>query len=351
MLTLLYFYISTFRSMCAVPNMAVFCGSLTLCFSGGIIIIIIIIIALLNTAWQNSIISTMVGPPMLRVQAMYIYVCGLPPYKLGPTQSQLCIFMSVVCLLTNLDPPSPSNIYLCLWPASLQTQTHPVPAMYIYICGLPPYQLGPTQSQQCIFMSVVCLLTNSDPPSPSYVFLCLWSASLQTRTHPVPAMYFYVCGLPPYILGTTQSQQCIFMSVACLLTNNSDPPSPSNIYLCLWPASLQTQTHPVPAMYIYVCGLPPYKLRLTQSQLCIFMSVVCLLTKWNQPAPSISVVITVTSKAKVTFHMAYTLIVDMLQYLCHSKVTSFLPSSTIRIHIFYGHRFIPPATQFHAVIM
>ena len=28
-LTLLYFYVSTFRSMCAVPNMAVFCCSLT----------------------------------------------------------------------------------------------------------------------------------------------------------------------------------------------------------------------------------------------------------------------------------------------------------------------------------
>ena len=26
---LLYFYVSTFRSMCAVPNMAVFCSSLT----------------------------------------------------------------------------------------------------------------------------------------------------------------------------------------------------------------------------------------------------------------------------------------------------------------------------------
>ena len=38
-LNLLYFYISTFRSMCAVPNMAVFCSSLTSWF---IIIIIII---------------------------------------------------------------------------------------------------------------------------------------------------------------------------------------------------------------------------------------------------------------------------------------------------------------------
>ena len=33
-LNLLYFYISTFRSMCAVPNMAVFWSSLTSCFPG-----------------------------------------------------------------------------------------------------------------------------------------------------------------------------------------------------------------------------------------------------------------------------------------------------------------------------
>src|SRR5215475_10150945 len=43
-LVLIYFYISTFRSMCAVPNMAVFCSSLTSGFPGIIIIIIIIII-------------------------------------------------------------------------------------------------------------------------------------------------------------------------------------------------------------------------------------------------------------------------------------------------------------------
>ena len=33
-LNLLYFYISTFRSMCAVPNVAVFCSSFTSCFPG-----------------------------------------------------------------------------------------------------------------------------------------------------------------------------------------------------------------------------------------------------------------------------------------------------------------------------
>jgi len=31
-LNLLYFYISTFRSMCAMPNTAVFCSSVTSCF-------------------------------------------------------------------------------------------------------------------------------------------------------------------------------------------------------------------------------------------------------------------------------------------------------------------------------
>ena len=33
-LNLLYFYISTFRNVCAVPNMAVFCSSLNSCFPG-----------------------------------------------------------------------------------------------------------------------------------------------------------------------------------------------------------------------------------------------------------------------------------------------------------------------------
>jgi uncharacterized membrane protein len=33
-LTVIYFYISTFRSMCAVPNMAVLCSSLTSWFPG-----------------------------------------------------------------------------------------------------------------------------------------------------------------------------------------------------------------------------------------------------------------------------------------------------------------------------
>ena len=46
-LNLLYFYISTFRSVCAVPNMAVFCSSFTSCFPGMLLTFIIIIIIII----------------------------------------------------------------------------------------------------------------------------------------------------------------------------------------------------------------------------------------------------------------------------------------------------------------
>jgi len=52
-LNLLYFYISTFRSMCAVPNMAVHCSSLISCFPGMLLIIIIIIIIIIITRIQT----------------------------------------------------------------------------------------------------------------------------------------------------------------------------------------------------------------------------------------------------------------------------------------------------------
>ena len=47
-LNLLYFYISTFRSMCTVPNMAVFCSSLTSWFPGMLLLLLFIIIY-----WQS----------------------------------------------------------------------------------------------------------------------------------------------------------------------------------------------------------------------------------------------------------------------------------------------------------
>ena len=81
------------------------------------------------------------------------------------------------------------------------------------------------------------------------------------------------------------------------------------------------------------------------------MSVVCLLTNLDPPSPSVSVVIAVISKAKVTFHTVCTLIVNMLQNPFLSKVASFLPSSVITIHLFFGYRFVSPASQFCAAAM
>ena len=43
-LNLLYFYISTFQIMCAVPNMAVFCSSLTSC---GFLVLLLLLLLLL----------------------------------------------------------------------------------------------------------------------------------------------------------------------------------------------------------------------------------------------------------------------------------------------------------------
>ena len=46
-LNLLYLYISTFRSMCAVPNMAVFCSSLISCFPGMLLNLTVLLLLLL----------------------------------------------------------------------------------------------------------------------------------------------------------------------------------------------------------------------------------------------------------------------------------------------------------------
>ena len=46
-LSLLNFYISTFRSMCAVPNVAVFCSSLTSCFTDMVLLLLLLLLSLL----------------------------------------------------------------------------------------------------------------------------------------------------------------------------------------------------------------------------------------------------------------------------------------------------------------
>ena len=49
------FYISTFRSTCAVPNMAVFCSSLTSCFLGMLLMFIIVIIIIARRRADKSL--------------------------------------------------------------------------------------------------------------------------------------------------------------------------------------------------------------------------------------------------------------------------------------------------------
>jgi len=53
-LNLLYFYISTFRSMCSVPNMAVFCSSLTSWFPAMLLIIIIMIMIIISEECERK---------------------------------------------------------------------------------------------------------------------------------------------------------------------------------------------------------------------------------------------------------------------------------------------------------
>ena len=92
MLNLLYFYISTFRSMCAVPIMAVFCISFTSCFPGMlltyflngfeivpvapiiIIIIIIIITMSFNRTQSRFVFGLLTGHNTL---GRHLYIIGL----------------------------------------------------------------------------------------------------------------------------------------------------------------------------------------------------------------------------------------------------------------------------------
>jgi len=70
MLNVLYHHISTFRSMCAVPNMAVFCSSLISCFTG-----------MLLRYFLNEFEMVPVGPIVTGYYYYYYYydvlLCGL----------------------------------------------------------------------------------------------------------------------------------------------------------------------------------------------------------------------------------------------------------------------------------
>jgi hypothetical protein len=54
-LALLYFYVSTLRSMCAVPNMAVFCSSVTSWFPGMLLTYLLLLLLLFVIAFMHGI--------------------------------------------------------------------------------------------------------------------------------------------------------------------------------------------------------------------------------------------------------------------------------------------------------
>ena len=87
-LNLLYFNISTFRSMCAVPNKVVFCSSLTSGFPGMLLTyslnvfqivpvapIIIIIIIIINILWASLLHNTSFCP-----QSVFMHFAWLSQY-------------------------------------------------------------------------------------------------------------------------------------------------------------------------------------------------------------------------------------------------------------------------------
>ena len=96
----LYFYISTFRSMCAVPNMAVFCSSLTSCFPG------MLLTYFLNDFVIVPVVHIITGITFVFTFHMrYISIVGL--YTLESSwllfQSHFCL-VKLQCLLTYMFP-------------------------------------------------------------------------------------------------------------------------------------------------------------------------------------------------------------------------------------------------------
>jgi len=82
-LNVLYFYISTFRSMCAVPNMSVFCNSLTSCSP-----------VMLLRYFLNDFVMFPVVPIITGVTVVFIFYVRCILYFKIFSASSLIIFLS-----------------------------------------------------------------------------------------------------------------------------------------------------------------------------------------------------------------------------------------------------------------
>ena len=84
-LNLLYFYISTFRSMCAEPNMAVFCSSLTSWFPGMLLTYFLIdfeIVPVAPIITDMTFVFTFHMPCISIVKSLYYYYYYYYYYKM-----------------------------------------------------------------------------------------------------------------------------------------------------------------------------------------------------------------------------------------------------------------------------
>ena len=101
-LNLLYFYISTSRSMCAVPNMAVFCCSMTSCFPG-----------MLLTYFLNNFEIVPVAPIITGITFVFTFhmLC------ISIVRSLYFIIFSASFLITFLSPEIATsiNIYVAYY--------------------------------------------------------------------------------------------------------------------------------------------------------------------------------------------------------------------------------------------
>ena len=86
-LNLLYFYISTFRSVCAVPNMAVFWSSLTSCFPG------MLLAYFLNDFEIDPIAPILVSPLLFTFHKRFISIVRSVYFRIF-LASFLIIFLS-----------------------------------------------------------------------------------------------------------------------------------------------------------------------------------------------------------------------------------------------------------------
>ena len=83
MLIILYFYISTFRDLCALPNMAVFCSSLIVCLPDMLLRYFLNDFDMVPFAPVTTGISSVFTFDMCCISTVFIPLCSLCNWPYG----------------------------------------------------------------------------------------------------------------------------------------------------------------------------------------------------------------------------------------------------------------------------